>query len=63
MVIACPGGGYAGLSTWNEGSYVAKWLNDRNVACAVLKYRLPNGHREVPLQDVQNAATTLRSGA
>ena len=55
MVIACPGGGYAGLSCWNEGTYAAKWLNDRNIACAVLKYRLPNGHREVPLQDVHNA--------
>lgn len=40
MVIACPGGGYAGLSTWNEGTYAAKWLNDRGIACAVLKYRL-----------------------
>jgi acetyl esterase/lipase len=55
MVIACPGGGYAGLSCWNEGTYAAKWLNDKNIACAVLKYRLPNGHREVPLQDVHNA--------
>jgi acetyl esterase/lipase len=55
MVIACPGGSYYDLSTWNEGSYVAKWMNDRGIACAVVKYRLPNGHWRVPLQDVQNA--------
>lgn len=55
MVVACPGGGYANLSTWNEGLYAAKWMNDRGIACAVVKYRLPNGHKEVPLQDVQNA--------
>ena len=54
MVIR-PGGGYGGLSIWNEGSYVAKWMNDRGITCAVVKYRLPNGHREVPLQDMQNA--------
>ena len=55
MVICAPGGGYGGLSIWNEGSYVAKWMNDRGITCAVVKYRLPNGHREVPLQDMQNA--------
>ena len=55
MVITCPGGGYWGISTWNEGDYVAKWMNDRGVACAVVKYRMPNGHYQVPLQDVQNA--------
>lgn len=55
MVITCPGGGYLNVSSWNEGTYVAKWLNDRGIACAVLKYRLPDGHNEVPLQDVHNA--------
>lgn len=55
MVVAAPGGGYGSLSTWNEGMYMAKWLNDRGIACAVLKYRLPNGHNRIPLQDAQNA--------
>lgn len=55
MVISCPGGSYYNLSTWNEGVYLAKWMNDRGIACAVVKYRLPNGHWKVPLQDVQNA--------
>ncbi len=55
MVVTCPGGGYWGLSTWLEGTYVAKWMNDRGIACVVLKSRLPNGHYQVPLRDVQNA--------
>ena len=55
MVIASPGGSYYNLSSWNEGSYLAKWMNDRGIACAVVKYRLPNGHWQVPLQDMQNA--------
>lgn len=56
MVICAPGGGYGSLSIWNEGAYVAKWMNDRGIACGVVKYRLPNGHREVPLLlDMQNA--------
>lgn len=63
MVIACPGGGYEALSTWNEGSYMAKWCNDRNIACAVLKYRMPHAHREAPLADVQNAFRYCRHHA
>ena len=60
LVICCPGGGYGGLSTWNEGAYMAKWLADRNIACAVLKYRMPGGRWEIPLQDVQNALRYCR---
>ena len=60
MVVCCPGGGYAGLSTWGEGAYMAKWLWDRGIACAVLKYRMPGGRWEVPLQDVQNALRYCR---
>ena len=63
MIVSCPGGGYGGLSVWNEGTYLAKWMNDRGIACAVVKYRLPNGHREVPLQDVQNAFRYCRHHA
>lgn len=63
MVITCPGGGYQYLSTWNEGKYSAKWLNDRGIACAVLKYRMPNGHKEIPLQDAQNALRYCRRHA
>lgn len=55
MVIMTPGGGYQHLSTFNEGVYGSKWLTDRGVTVAVLKYRLPNHHHTIPLDDVQNA--------
>ena len=63
LVITCPGGGYQYVSTWNEGAYSAKWLNDRGRACALLKYRMPNGHERVPLQDLQNALRYCRHHA
>ncbi len=55
MVVYTPGGGYSHLSTYNEGVYGAKWLTDRGISVAVLKYRMPNKHHTVPLDDVQNA--------
>ncbi len=63
MVIICPGGGYGFVSLHNEGIYMAKWLNDRGIAGAVVKYRLPGGHSHIPLQDVQNAFRYCRHHA
>lgn len=63
MIIVCPGGGYKFTSTYNEGLYVAHWMNKRNIAVCVVKYRMPNGHWQVPLQDVQNAFRYCRSQA
>lgn len=61
MVVVCPGGGYKGVSSYNEGLYVAEWLLSKGIAAAVVKYRMPNGHWEVPLSDVQNAFRYCRS--
>ena len=61
MVVVCPGGGYTGVSSYNEGLYVAEWLLSKGIAAAVVKYRLPNGHCEVPLTDVQNAFCYCRA--
>jgi len=55
MAIVCPGGGYTHLSAFNEGVYVAEWLVGHGITACILKYRLPNGHRTVPIDDVQNA--------
>lgn len=63
MVVVCPGGGYYGLSVNSEGRHVAKWLNDRGIAAAVLLYRMPNGHRSIPLRDVQNTLRYCRHEA
>jgi len=63
MVIVCPGGGYSIVSSFNEGSYAAKWLYDRGIAVCVLKYRMPNVHPTVPLDDFQNAIRYCRHHA
>lgn len=54
-VVICPGGSYLGLAIGHEGHDVARWLSQNGVTAAVLKYRMPNGHPEVPLEDVQQA--------
>lgn len=38
-VIICPGGSYFWHDMVNEGSLVAKWLNDNGIAAFVLRYR------------------------
>ena len=55
MIIVCPGGGYGIVSSYNEGVYVADWMLSKGITVAVVKYRLPNGNRYIPLTDVQNA--------
>ena len=54
-MVICPGGSYLGLAIGHEGHDVARWLSQNGVTAAVLKYRMPNGHPEVPLEDVQQA--------
>lgn len=63
MVVVCPGGGYAYVSTYNEGVYVAEWMVEHGITVAVVKYRMPNGHWEVPLTDVQNTFRYCREHA
>lgn len=59
-VVICPGGGYSGLAFDYEGIEVAQWLASNGITAGVLKYRLPNGHPEVPLEDVEQAIRLLR---
>jgi acetyl esterase/lipase len=49
-VILCPGGGYITVNTEQCHNF-AKWLVSKGMAAIVLKYRLPNGHPEVPVSD------------
>ena len=62
-LVMCPGGGYFGLSTKHEGSDMATDLNKAGVTLAVLKYRVPNGHHEIPLDDARQAVRMLREHA
>ena len=55
MVINCPGGAYLFVCSETEGRHTAEWLVSQGVTVCNLYYRVPNGHKEVPLRDVQNA--------
>lgn len=59
-VIACPGGSYLQVWHGSEGHNLAEWYNEQGITYAVLKYRLPNGHKEVPLDDVHKALRIMR---
>ena len=63
-VILCPGGGFRGVAVEHEGRAFASWFNERGITLAVLKYRLPNGRREIPGEDIRRAVRLLeeRSG-
>ena len=48
-VVICPGGGYGAICFDHEGLQVARWFNTQGVTAIVLRYRMPNGHPEIPL--------------
>ena len=60
-VLACPGGGYYDVWGGTEGHNLAEWYKSMGIVYAVLKYRLPNGHKEVPLDDVHEAMRILKA--
>ena len=62
-LIICPGGGYVRESMGHEGYEMAEWLTTQGVAGIVLKYRLPNGHDQIPLEDAQRAIRLVRQKA
>ncbi|HMM03354.1 alpha/beta hydrolase [Dysgonomonas sp.] len=62
-VVICPGGGYAGLAIEHEGVQFAQWLNGQGITAAILKYRMPNKHKEIPLDDAQQAIRYMREHA
>lgn len=58
-VVICPGGGYVRLAMAHEGYQLAQWFASQGITAAVLKYRMPNGHPEVPLEDAVEALRVL----
>jgi len=59
-LIVCPGGGYGMEAMDHEGYDVAEFLQSHGITGIVLKYRLPYGHSEIPLQDAQQAMRLVR---
>lgn len=63
ILLSVPGGGYTFVSSGNEGIKVADFFVPRGYIVAVLKYRLPNGHENIPLHDALQAMRILRDSA
>lgn len=57
-VVICPGGAYSRLGF---DIPLAKWYASHGVTAALLKYRLPNGHKEAMLEDSGGAVRYLRT--
>lgn len=62
-VVVCPGGGYSYVSSKNEGLMPAQWLVARGIAAIVLRYRMPNGHNDIPIKDALTAIELVRTNA
>lgn len=59
-VLDCPGGSYVQVWQGTEGHNMADWYTEQGIVYAVLKYRLPNTHTEVPLCDVHRAMSIMK---
>jgi acetyl esterase/lipase len=66
-VVVFPGGGYQILAIDLEGTEVCDWLNSINVACVLVKYRVPGTgpypKSSAALQDAQRAVGIVRQHA
>ena len=61
-LVFFPRGRYSSLSVGN-GHKEAQWFARNGITAAVVKYRLPNGHSEVPRNDADEALRVMRSMA
>ena len=62
-IIMCPGGGYRGLGMDGEGYDMAPWFCGQGITYIVLKYRMPNGDRTLPISDAEAAMKLVRDSA
>lgn len=62
-IVCCPGGGYQHLAMAHEGTDMAGWFNELGITFAVLKYRMPNGHKNIPVSDAQKAIQVMKKHA
>lgn len=62
-VVILPGGGYSHHAMEHEGHQWAPFFNQQGIAVAVLKYSLPDGDRNIPMNDVKTTFRTLRDNA
>ena len=62
-VVICPGGGYSHLAMDHEGRDWAPYFNNMGIAVMVLKYRMPHGNWQVPVEDAEEAIKMMRRNA
>jgi acetyl esterase/lipase len=62
-VVDLPGGGYTHLAMQHEGHNWAEFFTAKGIAFFVLKYRMPNGDRNIPLGDAYEAFRLVRDSA
>ena len=62
-IVICPGGGYSHLAMNHEGRDWAPFFNNMGIATVVLKYRMPHGVHQVPLDDAEEAMRLVRRNA
>ena len=61
-VLICPGGGYL-LHFLLDVIYLSKFLIKHGFTPMILEYRLPNGHKDIPLDDLRIAFSMIKSNA
>lgn len=59
-IVICPGGGYSGLAIDHEGNGWAEFFTGQGIATIVLKYRMPHGDRDIPIEDAMEAMRLVR---
>lgn len=62
-IVDCPGGAYSMLALGYEGHDMAAWFNAQGITYAVLKYRMPNGNKDVPLSDALESIRIVKRNA
>lgn len=59
-IVICPGGGYWLVAIGHEGHDFGRWFAEQGITAAVLMYRMPNHHPEVPLEDAAEALRYMK---
>ena len=59
-IVMCPGGGLTKVAVGHEGHDMAEWFNQQGITFGILKYRMPNGHKDVLLNDIQQSLRIMR---
>ncbi len=62
-ILGCPGGGYYMLSNSHECKMFHEFYNSIGITFACVDYRMPGGHKDVPLSDVQQAMRIMKAHA